>query len=152
MVGSAKERNIGMDRMKEISNLNGDDYQELDVEWNDWHTTTHSTSFAGESPDLSIKGLTDILKDGNNYYERSLDIATKQALTAEKQAEIAEKQHMLVERQVMIAEEEIQIVKIQAQAVERGITFLEQSRTQFYSKNDVYNELKKFCKNRNFYV
>ncbi|MED6219771.1 hypothetical protein PIB30_038799 [Stylosanthes scabra] len=31
-----------------------------------------------------IQGLTDMLKDGNNYYDRSLDIAEKQALIAEK--------------------------------------------------------------------
>ncbi|KAL4337663.1 hypothetical protein HN51_047796 [Arachis hypogaea] len=90
-----------------------------------------------------IQGLTDMLKDGNNYYDKSLDIASKQALTAERQAETAEKQVMLAERQVLIAEEQIQVAKIQAQAVERGITFLEQSRARIYSENDVYNELKK---------
>ncbi|RYR49981.1 hypothetical protein Ahy_A07g036509 [Arachis hypogaea] len=90
-----------------------------------------------------IQGLTDMLKDGNSYYDKSLDIATKQALTAERQAETAEKQVMLAERQVLIAEEQIQVAKMQAQAVERGITFLEQSRTRVYSENDVYNELKK---------
>ncbi|XLT62635.1 hypothetical protein HN873_019159, partial [Arachis hypogaea] len=130
----------------------------FDCEWNDWQPTTHSTSFvAEESPDLGnsnqsngtqgnhrdskrkapmsglfeadmermnkgIQGLTDMLKDGNNYYDKSLEIATKQALTAERQ---------------------IQVAKIQAQAVERGITFLEQSRARVYSENDVYNELKK---------
>ncbi|XP_052110773.1 uncharacterized protein At2g29880-like [Arachis duranensis] len=90
-----------------------------------------------------IQGLTDMLKDGNNYYDKSLDIASKQVLTAERQAETAEKQVMLAERQVLIAEEQIQVAKIQAQAVERGITFLEQSRARIYSENDVYNELKK---------
>ncbi|KAL4306134.1 hypothetical protein AHAS_Ahas16G0147900 [Arachis hypogaea] len=38
-----------------------------------------------------IQGLTDMLKDGNNYYDKSLDIATKQALTIERQVEIAGK-------------------------------------------------------------
>ncbi|KAL4345149.1 hypothetical protein AHAS_Ahas11G0249500 [Arachis hypogaea] len=71
-----------------------------------------------------IQGLTDMLKDGNSYYDKSLDIATKQALTAERQAETAEKQVMLAERQVLIAEEQIQVAKIQAQAGEIGITFL----------------------------
>ncbi|QHO48367.1 uncharacterized protein DS421_1g04870 [Arachis hypogaea] len=90
-----------------------------------------------------IQGLTDMLKDGNNYYDKSLDITSKQALTAERQAETIEKQVMLAERQVLIVEEQIQVAKIQAQAVERGITFLEQSRARIYSENDVYNELKK---------
>ncbi|MED6180666.1 hypothetical protein PIB30_012264 [Stylosanthes scabra] len=90
-----------------------------------------------------IKVVADTLKDGNNYYDRSLEIAEKQALTAERQAETAEKQLALVERQVMIAEEQVQVAKIQAQTVERGITFLEQSRTRVYSENDVYVELKK---------
>ncbi|MED6224969.1 hypothetical protein PIB30_089215 [Stylosanthes scabra] len=75
-----------------------------------------------------IQRLTETLKDGNNYYGKSLDIAEKQALTTERQAETAEKQLMLAERQVMIVEEQIQVTKIHAQAIERGITFLEQSR------------------------
>ncbi|QHO07015.1 uncharacterized protein DS421_14g459910 [Arachis hypogaea] len=52
-----------------------------------------------------IQGSTDMLKDGNNYYDKSLDIASKQALTAKRQAETAEKQVMLAERQVLIAED-----------------------------------------------
>ncbi|QHO27408.1 hypothetical protein HN51_024370 [Arachis hypogaea] len=179
IAGSAKERNKSMAKMKETINLNEDEYQGFDCEWNDWQSTTHSTSFvAEESPDLGnsnqsngtqgnhrgskrkapmsglfdanmermskgIQGLTDMLKDGNNYYDKSLDIASKQALTAERQAKTAEKQVMLAERQVLIAEEQIQVAKIQAQVVERGITFLEQSRARIYSENDVYNELKK---------
>ncbi|QHO56500.1 uncharacterized protein DS421_3g74230 [Arachis hypogaea] len=113
-----------MAKMKETINLNDDEYQGFDCEWNDWQPTTHSTSFvAEESLDLAdmermskgIQGLTDMLKDENNYYDKSLDIATKQALTAKRQVELAEKQVMLAERQVLIAEEQIQVAKIQAQ-------------------------------------
>ncbi|RYR42698.1 hypothetical protein Ahy_A08g039150 [Arachis hypogaea] len=115
IAGSAKERNKSMAKMKKTINLNEDEYQGFDY----------------------------MLKDGNNYYDKSLGIALKQMLTAERQAETAEKQDMLVERQVLIAEEQIQVAKIQAQAVERGITFLKQSRARIYSENDVYNEIKK---------
>ncbi|MED6121363.1 hypothetical protein PIB30_029480 [Stylosanthes scabra] len=169
---TAKERNRSMDMMKETINLNDNDFQEIEGESNDWQATPWSTSVAaGNSPDIcnsnqsngangnqrgtkrkastsglleadmermskGIQGLTETLKDGNKYYDRSLDIA-------EKQAETTEKQLMLAERQVMIAKEQIQVAKIHAQAVERGITFLEQSRVRVYSENNVYNELKK---------
>ncbi|RYR02799.1 hypothetical protein Ahy_B06g081622 [Arachis hypogaea] len=65
-----------------------------------------------EQMNKGVQGLTDMLKDENSYYDKSLDIATKQALTAERQAKTAEKQVMLGERQVLLTEEQIEVAKI----------------------------------------
>ncbi|KAL4390325.1 hypothetical protein AHAS_Ahas03G0133800 [Arachis hypogaea] len=107
-----------MAKMKETINLNDDEYQGFD--WNhrgSKRKAPMSGLFEADMERMSkgIQGLTDMLKDENNYYDKSLDIATKQALTAKRQVELAEKQVMLAERQVLIAEEQIQVAKIQAQ-------------------------------------
>ncbi|XLT30712.1 hypothetical protein HN873_062004, partial [Arachis hypogaea] len=38
-----------------------------------------------------IQALTEMMKDGNRFYERSINIAEKQVLTAEEQVRIAER-------------------------------------------------------------
>ncbi|KAL4275171.1 hypothetical protein AHAS_Ahas20G0080500 [Arachis hypogaea] len=70
-----------------------------------------------------ILALTDMMKDGNHFYERSINIAEKQVLTAEEQ--------------VQVTKEQVQIAKQQVRIAERGLVILEQSRPRIYSENNV---------------
>ncbi|KAL4390944.1 hypothetical protein AHAS_Ahas03G0195700 [Arachis hypogaea] len=74
-----------------------------------------------------IQALTEMMKDGNYFYERSINIAEKQVLTAEEQ--------------VHIDKEQVQIAKQQVRIAERGLVILEQSRPRIYFENDVWTEL-----------
>ncbi|QHN83866.1 L10-interacting MYB domain-containing protein [Arachis hypogaea] len=91
--------------------------------------TTMSDKLESEMETMSkgIQALTDMMKDGNHFYERSINIAEKQVLTAEEQ--------------VQVAKEQVQIAKQQVRIAERGLVILEQSRPRIYSENDVWNEL-----------
>ncbi|RYR79198.1 hypothetical protein Ahy_A01g004034 isoform A [Arachis hypogaea] len=93
------------------------------------HKTTMSDKLESEMETMSkgIQALTDMMKDGNHFYERSINIAEKQVLTAEEQ--------------VQVAKEQVQIAKQQVRIAERGLVILEQSRPRIYSENDVWNEL-----------
>ena len=85
---------------------------------------------------MDIRELTDVMKDGNYYYNRSIEIAEKQAMIAKKQAVIGEKNSVIAEKNVMIAEK-------QAKIVEKGLAILEQSKPRYYSENEVWSELEK---------
>ncbi|XLS67083.1 hypothetical protein HN51_018106 [Arachis hypogaea] len=91
--------------------------------------TTMSDKLESEMERMSqgIQALTNMMKDGNLFYERSINIAEKQVLTAEEQ--------------VQVAKEQVQIAKQQVRIVERGLVILEQSRPRIYSENDVWTEL-----------
>ncbi|XLT65165.1 hypothetical protein HN873_021604, partial [Arachis hypogaea] len=91
--------------------------------------TTMSDKLESEMETMSkgIQALTDMMKDGNHFYERSINIAEKQVLTAEEQ--------------VQVAKEQVQIAKQQVRIAERGLVILEQSRPRIYSENDVWTEL-----------
>ncbi|KAL4317121.1 hypothetical protein AHAS_Ahas15G0353400 [Arachis hypogaea] len=91
--------------------------------------TTMSDKLESEMERMSqvIQALIEMMKDGNYFYERSINIAEKQVLTAEEQ--------------VQVAKEQVQIAKQQVQIAERGLVILEQSRPRIYSENDVWTEL-----------
>ncbi|XLT37478.1 hypothetical protein HN873_068770, partial [Arachis hypogaea] len=87
--------------------------------------TTMSDKLESEMETMSkgIQALTDMMKDGNHFYERSINITEKQVLTAEEQVQV-------VKEQVQIAKQQVRIAEI-----------LEQSRPRIYSENNVWTEL-----------
>ena len=73
-----------------------------------------------EKMTMGIKELTDVLREGNYYYDRSIAVAERQATVAERQATVAERQ---------------------AEIAQRSLTILQQSRPRIYSEEDVWAEL-----------
>ncbi|RYR52509.1 hypothetical protein Ahy_A06g027421 [Arachis hypogaea] len=77
----ATEKHAKSEKHKETINLNDDDsFLNIEDEWNNELITPNATSFIMEIKRMSqgIQALTEIMKDGNHFYERSINIAKKE--------------------------------------------------------------------------
>ncbi|KAL4371180.1 hypothetical protein AHAS_Ahas06G0140000 [Arachis hypogaea] len=76
------------------------------------HKTTMSDKLESEMKKMrqGIQALIEMMKDGNHFCERSINITEKQVLTAEEQVQVAKEQVEIAKQQVRIDERSLVIL------------------------------------------